>query len=614
MQWQNMVVSPEEIFSDIKPGMNIFISTGVAEPRTLVKHLMASKKANLRDLELIQIVSLGDAITVKDLHAQKYRLKTFFSGWVASEAITEGHVDLIPSRFTKIPRLIESGQIPIDVAFVQVTPPDEEGYCSMGVAVDIARHAIDQASIKVAEINKQTPLTYGDTFIHISDFDYVVESDLEPIYFPRWPVDEVFDQVAANVASIIEDGSCLSFSVGPIYEALPKHLAKKKNLGIHSAFITDALMELIKSGAVTNRNKEIYKGKSLVSYAFGTKDLLSWLDKNHIVEFQGIDMVFNPIQIGKNPKFVAVIPARKVDLSGRIALHIGKGNVAATPGEAVDFINGAELSTGGITIFALPSRNLMGEPNIKISTDKYPNLFSLRESVNMVATEYGVANMLGRTVRERALALIDIAHPDDRPKLVEEAKAGNILYQDQIYLGECSHLYPAHIQSRQTFKGGIEVHFRHIKPSDEDEMRRLFYRFSDQTVYYRYFRPIKVMPHANMQQYVNVDCTRIVSIVGLIGPPNEEHIICEARFVKDKQRPYADIAFVVEEKYQGCGIATFLYKMLIRLAKEWGIKGFTADVLATNKSMLKVFENGGHPIKASLYEGAYELEISFKEG
>lgn len=613
MNWEEKIVPPQEAFAKIEPGMKIFVGTGVAEPRTLMKHLMASDAPNLQDLELIQLVSLGDVITMKELQTQKFRLKTFFSGWVASDAITQGYVDLIPSRFSRVPALIESRMLPIDVAFIQITPPNEAGYCSLGMAVDVARYAMEQASIVIGEISSQVPRTYGDTFVPLSEFDMLVRSDDTPIYFSRWPVDEVIDQVAANVASVIEDGSCLCFSIGPIYEALAKHLTQKSNLGIHTPFFTDALMDLVKSGAVTNRKKEVYRGKSLTSYAFGTRELMCWLDRNPLVDFQGIDTVFNPVQIGLNPNFIAVIPARKVDLTGRIAMHIGKGNVAASPGEALDFVNGAELSRGGATIFALPSRNRKGEPNVRLSVEDLPNQFNLRESVDMVITEYGVANMRGRTVRERAQFLIDVSHPEDRKRLFDQAKEHKILYPDQIYLLESAHLYPSGIATRHTFKGGTEVRFRAIKPSDEEEMRHLFYRFSDKTVYYRYFSPIKVMPHAKMQQYVNVDYNTALSIVGLVGPPEQEHIIAEARFVKDKKRPYGDVAFVVEEKYQGLGIATYLYEMLIRLAKERGLHGFVADVLASNKSMMKVFEKGKYPVKATLSQGAYELTISFED-
>jgi hypothetical protein len=309
-------------------------------------------------------------------------------------------------------------------------------------------------------------------------------------------------------------------------------------------------MDLVKSGAVSNRHKETFRGKCVTSYGFGTRELMRWLDRNPLVEFQAIDKVFSPIQIGRNPGFMCVLPARKVDLSGGIALHVGKGNVAAGPGEAIDCVNGAELSEGGRVLFALPSRNLKGEPNILVSIEQLPNQFGHEEAVDMVAIEYGVANLRGRTVRERAQALIEVAHPDDRPLLVEKAKELKVLYADQIYLAGSAHLYPAEVETTNVVKGGLEVRFRAIKPSDEEQMRRLFCRFSDESVHYRYFTPIKTMPHSKMQEYVNVDYSKTMSIVGLVGQSGQGKIIAEGRFVRKQHKPYADLAFVVDEEYQ----------------------------------------------------------------
>lgn len=606
------IVSPDEVLKRIEPGMNIFIGTGTAEPRTIVKHLMASKAYNLQDLTLIQLVSFGDAISLQALQSHKYRLKTFFSGWVASDAISAGQVDLISSRFSNIPRLFRTGQIPIDVAFIQITPPNAEGYCSLGVGVDVARHAMDQASLVVGEINDQVPFTYGDTFVPVDQFDLLVKSEDPPIYFSRWPVDDVFDKVAANVASVIEDGTCLGYSIGALYEALPKYLAGKKDLGIHTPFFTDALMELVQSGAVSNRRKGVFRGRSLTGFALGSPELMRWLDHNPLVEFQSVDRVFNPIDIGRNPRFVLVVQARRVDLSGRAALNTGKGGVTAGPGQIADFFNGAEISRGGYTIVALPSRNRKGEPNVRLSVEDMPNLLNQAESMDIIVTEFGVAQLRGRTLRERAQALIEIAHPEDRPGLVKAAKEAHILYRDQVFLADSAQFYPQEVATRHTFKNGLEVRFRAIKPSDEEQMRRLFYRFSDEAIYYRYFAPIKTMPHTAMQDYVNLDYREALSIVGLVGEPGEEKLIAEGRYVKHEKRPYADVAFVVDEKYQGLGVASFLYRLLTRYAMQRGLVGFTADVLASNKSMLKVFERGEFPIQTKVREGVCFLTINFE--
>ena len=611
-EWKQKLVAPGKVLSKVKPGMSIFLGTGVAEPCTLVKSLLDSDAGNLRDLEFIQLMSFGPAISITKTQNHKFRLKTFFSGWVASEEITSGRVDMVPTILSEIPALIQSGVIGIDAAFIQITPPDRSGFCSLGPAIDVARHAMEHASLVVGEINHDAPRTMGDTFVHINDFDFLVESQEQPIYFKRPPFDPVFDKLGANVASLIEDGSCLAFSAGPVFEALARHLQNKRHLGIHSPSFTDAVMDLVKSGAVSNRKKGHFLGKSLTSYAIGTPELLYWLHRNPLIEFQSIDVVADPKRIGRNDRTVVVLPVRKVDLSGGVALHSGKGNVGDGPSEAQEFFKGARFSKKGRTIIALPSRNLKKQANILVSLENYPNQFSIRESLDLVVTEYGVASMTGRTIRERALALIDIAHPDDRAQLIHLAKEKNILYADQLYLPESGALYPTDLACEKVFSGDITVRFRAIKPSDVDDMRRLFYRFSDKSVYYRYFSPIKTMPHAKMQEYVTIDYTKTMSIVGLMGDPGTGRIVAEARYVRLPDKPVADVAFVVDEDFQGKGIASFLFRTLRKIAKENGIRGFKADVLATNKGMLKVFESASDtPIQAVMDSGIYELNIPF---
>jgi acyl-CoA hydrolase len=607
--WESVIVNPETVIEKIRPGMSIFLGTAMAEPRTMVRHLMTSTAGNLEDLELIQLVSFGDAVSLQTLQSQSFRLKTFFSGWVADEAIEQGRVDLIPSQFVKIPQLIESLHRPIDVAIVQITPPNEAGFCSFGVGIDVAREALEQAAICVGEINTRIPRTFGDTFVRVSEFDFLIHSTDPPIYFERWQIDEVWNQVAVNAASLIEDESCLAFSIGPLYEALSKNLTDKRHLGIHSPFFTDPLMDLMKSGAVTNLRKDTYRGKSLTSYALGSPTLMAWLDNNPLVEFQQIAKVFNPTEIGRNSNFVTVVAAKKVDLCGRIGLHIGKGNVATGPAEVMDFLNGAELSPGGRSIFALTSRDPNGKSNILVSIADLPNQFGAFESVGAIVTEYGVAYLVGRCVRERAQALIDIAHPEDRKALVQAAKAKKILYRDQIFLAESARLYPANIATTETVKGDLKVRFRAMRPSDEEGMRRLFYRFSDEAVYYRYQHSVSSMPHAKIQEYVNVDWSQDMSIVGLVGEEGKGRIIAEARFIKIPGSPLAEVVFVVDEQYQRLGIASLLYKMLIRQAKARGIKGFLAEVLSSNLGIMNVFRKGDLPVKAHLESGVYHVKI-----
>jgi GNAT superfamily N-acetyltransferase len=370
-------------------------------------------------------------------------------------------------------------------------------------------------------------------------------------------------------------------------------------------------MDLIKSGAVTNRRKGVFRGKSSASYLLGSEKMMQWLDKNPLVEFQPEDVITDPKVIGSNDRMIAILPARKIDLTGNVALHAGKGDVTAGPGNVQELFMGAALSKKGRTIFGLSSRNLKGMPNIVLSVDNLPFQFTNRESMDLVVTEYGVAYLMGKTMRERAQSLIDIAHPDDRAELVRQAKEAKLIYADQIYFSESGSLYPSKVCCSHEFKDGLKVCFRPIKPSDEDMMRLLFYRFSDQAVYSRYFTSIKTMPHKKMQEYVNVNYHLIMSIVGIVEVSGTEKIIAEARYARTKQDTFADTAFIVDEEYHSKGIASYLFELLIRTAREEGIQGFTADVLATNKAMLKVYEKSPFPVQTVLSRGIYELTIPF---
>jgi acyl-CoA hydrolase/RimJ/RimL family protein N-acetyltransferase len=609
IRWKDRLVPPDVVIDRVRSGMAIFLGTGAAEPATLIRHLLDSKNIDFKDLDLIQLVSIGEAIAPENLTSRKYRLRTCYSGSPADRLIRSGQVDFIPTRFSRIADLIRTRRISIDAAFFQVSLPDESGFCSLGPAVDVAREVMDQADWVAAEVNSHVPFTFGDTLIPVSDFDFLIQSDIPPTCIERPPIEETIERVASGAASLIEDGSCIAFSVGPIYEALGRRLSRRKNLGIHSPLFTDALMDLVESGAANNRVKEVHRGKSVASYAIGTPDLMKWLHRNPRVEFHGAAAMFDPAEMGKIRGFAAVLPATGVDLSGRVVLAPNPFKFSIGAEHAADILLGTELSEGGKAIFALPSRDPSGRSNIRVSVEKNPDLFALRDAADLVVTEYGTASLAGRSIRERAQALIDIAHPGDRLNLLQRAKEEKILFPDQIFIAECAWRYPSEIETQKSFSGDLNVRFRAIRPSDEEEMRRLFYRISDEAVFHRYFSPINSMPHAKVQEYVNADCNAVVSIVGEIEHPEPHRIIAEGRFVRLEDRPYAELAFVVEESFQGRGIATFVYGMLAKLAKERGLKGFTAEVMPSNRAMMRVFEKGRHPISVKPIDGIYQVMI-----
>ncbi|HCY88441.1 MAG TPA: GNAT family N-acetyltransferase [Desulfobacteraceae bacterium] len=611
--WEDQLVAPERVLNHIKPGMTVFIGTGPAAPRTLIRTLLDVDTHNIRDLELVQLTVQGETILSLDkMNAPNYRLKSFFAGYVAWDTISEGQVDLVPSYASEIPEIIKSRRIDVDVAFIQITPPNESGYCSLGLAVDVAREVMEKASLVVGEVNTEMPFTLGDTFVSIEEFDMLVRSDRDPVTYEPAPVSDVMKTVASNVASVIRDGDCINYAPGPLFEALVPYLSDKKDLGIHSLYFTDAAAELVNSGAVTNHRKSPFRGKSLASYALGTKELMKWLHKNPLVEFQGIDWVCNSRFIANNPQFTAIYEGRKADILGSVAFPI-RGSVITGPTEGIDFYKGAEASRDGNTIVALPSRNDRGEPNIMVSIQNYGNQLRLRESVHVMVTEYGAAMLKWRPLRERAQAIIDIAHPDDREKLIKEARDRKIIYPNQIYVTRSAHLYPAHISYTKTFKGDKTVRFRAMKPSDEESMRRFFYRCSREMVFYRFFYSIKTMSHDKMQEYVNVDYAKEFSVVGFGGKKGEGKIIAEARLVTSDDGDMGEVAFLIDEEFQGAGIGTYLMDLLIVEGRNRGLRSLCAQVLSDNQPMIKVFEKTGLPLESRLESGVYQVSITIQK-
>ncbi|WDP91700.1 MAG: GNAT family N-acetyltransferase [Desulfobacter sp.] len=611
--WEDHLVAPERVLNHIQPGMTVFVGTGPAAPRTLIRTLLDVDKHNIRDLELVQLAVLGETILHLDrLSAPNYRMKTFFAGYVAWDTISEGQVDLIPAYTSEIPEIIKSRRVNMDVAFIQITPPNDAGYCSLGVAVDVAREVMDKARLVVGEVNMDMPFTYGDTFVSIEEFDLLVKSDRAPVTYEPAQVPDVMKRVAANVASLVRDGDCINWSHGPLFEALVPFLSDKKDLGIHSLYFTDATAELVNSGAVTNHRKSPFRGKSLASYALGTKELMTWLHKNPLVEFQGIDWVCNSQFIANNPQFTAIYEGRKADIQGSVAFPL-KGSVITGPGEGIDFYKGAEASKDGATIVGLPSRNEKGESNILVSIQDYVNQLRLRESVHAMVTEYGVAMLKWRPLRERAQAIIDIAHPDDREELIRQARERKIIYPNQIFVSRSAHLYPDHIAYTKTFKGGKTVRFRAMKPSDEEAMRRFFYRCSKEMVFYRFFYSIKTMSHDKMQEYVNVDYAKEFSVVGFGGKKGAGKMIAEARLVVGEEDNVGEVAFLIDEDYQGAGIGSYLMDLLIVEGRNRGLDALCAQVLSDNQPMIKVFEKTGLPVESRLESGVYQISIKIKK-
>jgi len=611
-EYQSRLASVEEAISRIKPGSHIFISTACGEPQALTKALV-EKGESLEDLELFHLLTLSQAPYVQEKFSYQFRPNTFFIGPGTREAVAEGRADYIPVMLSEIPKLIRSGRIDIDVALVQVSPPDQHGYCSLGVSVDITKPAIETAQLVIAQVNSRMPRTLGDSFVHISELDLIVEYD-EPILEYSYPEpNEVQLKVAENVAKLVENESTLEMGIGVIPNAVLKFLSDRKDLGIHTEVFSDGLIELVEKGVITGKKKTMHQGKIIASFAMGSRRLYDLIDNNPMFEFRPADYVNNPFIIAQNHKMVAINVALEVDLTGQVnADSIGARFYSGIGGQA-DFIRGASLSPYGKPIIALPSTARGGTVSrIVPRLTEGSGVVTTRGDVHYVVTEYGIAYLHGKNIRERAMALISIAHPKFRPWLLECAKEMKYVYQDQE-LPPPGAIYPEEYETFFTTKNGVKLFIRPLKVDDEEKLRDMFYELSDESRYLRFFTPLRTLPHPKAQPQVLLDYQERMAIGAFFGDPPGEKLVGVARYILDRRTNFAEVAVEVADPWQNQGIGTFLLNYLIRVARRQGIVGFTASVLADNRKMLKILENSGYQLKTKFQEGAYEIEFRFDE-
>jgi len=588
--YRSKVISTDQVLEKLKPGQKIFATSGVAAPGKLLSAITQSDANNIRDLEIIQLITLGKYLTSPN-ESRQYRLKTFNIGESISKDIADGKVDFIPANLMELPYIFLSGAVAVDVAIILTSPPDDKGFVSLGVAVDVANIVIKQASLVIAEINPAMPVTHGETAIHLSSVDFIVESDLPLIERENKPYDEITDRIGWNISNLIEDGSTVALHVGRIFNAVADHLKQKKNLGILTHVVSDWAIDLIQSGAISLDRSRYTGGLITACYCYGSRALYDYVHRNPIFEFYPIARLSNPFVVRRIKSLIGIMNVKKIDISGELVIFHSGDNLLTGYESKLGFAMAATISKNGKGIVTLNSVDKEGRSNIVIRHEwETGNTHSTLGVVKYIATEYGVANLFGKSIRERVLAMIDIAHPDHRESLLEQAKALNYVYADQIYVARHAANYPAMLETRKSLKDGLEVKIRPIKPSDEDMMRRLFYNFSDESKYFRYFANKPVMPHKEMQKYVNIDYHETLSIVAIVEKGRNERIIAEARYAYGKREGAHEIAFIVDEEFQGKGVATFMMNYLVKIARDRGIREFIAYVLPRNEAMLKVFE------------------------
>lgn len=401
----------------IKSGHRVYIHGAACTPTNLLRHL-AARKDELRKVELVFISLYGDVFVDHPDCADSFHINAMFVSAPVRKAVNEGHGDYIPVFLSEIPELFKRNILPIDVALVQVSPPDKHGYCSLGTSVDIARTAVNTAKFVIAQVNPQVPRTHGDSLIHATRFHRMVYQE-EPIHEVNFgeKVTEKELLIGQHIAGLIDDRSTLQMGIGAIPDAVLSTLTNHKDLGVHTEMFSDGLIPLFEADVINNKYKTIHPNKTVSGFALGSRKLYDYVDDNPAFAFLDIDYVNEPGVIRRNPKVVAINAAVEVDLTGQVcADSIGTYQYSGVGGQ-MDFMRGAALSEGGKPIIALTSRTAKGVPRLVPFLKQGAGVVTTRAHVHYVVTEYGVAYLFGKNLRQRAHALIEIAHPDDREML-----------------------------------------------------------------------------------------------------------------------------------------------------------------------------------------------------
>jgi acyl-CoA hydrolase/GNAT superfamily N-acetyltransferase len=617
-QWRekyaSRVVTPSEAAERIRPGQRVFIGTGCGQPQALVAAVSARWR-DLADTEIVHLLTSGEAPYAQTEMISHFRVNSFFITENVRGVIQDGLGDYTPMFLSEIPRLFQSGQLPLDVALIQVSPPDDQGLCSLGVSVDIVMPAAQNAALVIAQVNPQMPRTGGDSFLHVHDLDVLVDAD-EPLCEIRSPEpDDDTRRIAEYVAALVCDGATLELGIGRIPQAVLEFLTDKKDLGIHTEMLTDPIVDLIEAGVVTGAHKTLDRGRVVASFCLGTRKLYDYIDDNPIFAFKPTDYVNDPFIIGRQHHMVAINVALEVDLTGQVCSDSLGNKFFSGIGGQVDFNRGAARSRGGKAIIAMPSTALGGTVSRIVGTlSPGAGVVTTRGDVHYVVTEHGVAYLHGKSVRERAMALISISHPDFRADLLREAERLRYVHMEVGVANVEGKLVvePPGLRTTQLLGDGTQVSYRPIHPTDEPRMRDLFYALSEDAIYNRFMQTVKSVPRKQIQEFTFIDHRSEVAIVGTIPEAHGEEIIALGAYYLEPRTNRAEVAFVVRDEWQHRGIGTFLNRYLATIARRHGIRGFTAEVLRRNRGMQVVFQNCGLKVTSRVEDGIFHFEMDFE--
>lgn len=605
-EFERKLRTPEEAVKLIHSGDRVYVSSNCGQP-VMLTEAMSARKHELHGVEVVHLLTAGPAGYVDEAFAEHFRHKAYFIGGNVRKAIQSGAADYCPIFLGEIPHLFTSGQVPLDVAMIACSPPDEHGYCSMGVSVDIGLAACRTAKTVIAEINDQMPRTLGEGFLHVSQIDCFIEASYPVMTHETGELDEVSLQIGRNIAALVNDGATLQLGIGAIPNAVLAALNEKEDLGVHTEMFSDGVIDLIESGNITCRKKTLHPNKVVSTFCMGSKRLYDYIDNNPFFEFRPTEYVNDPFVVAQNDNMIAVNGCIEIDLTGQVVSDSIGTKFYSGIGGQVDFVRGAARSKGGKPFLAAPSTIKNGVASRIVPFLKPGGgVVTSRGDVHYVATEHGVAYLHGKSIRERAISLIRIADPKFRDELLEQAKELGYVPKEQPSV---EHRYPVELVQDFKLKTGEEITLRPIVPTDDQLLKEHFYSLSPETVHRRFNRMVSVLPNHMVRDLVNVDYTRHMAMVAVLKQGSGELLLATSRYYLDDATNTAEMAFAVLDEWQGRGLGRRLLEALIERAKATKVKALEAWVQQDNTPMLKLLLSSGVETEYRIVEGQYRVTL-----
>ncbi len=574
----------------IKPAQRVFIGSSCGEPQHLVRELSEASDY-FKDIEINRLMTLETTpltLIANKSGDQSLNIRSFYLGSAKPRAIARNKRFITPINLSAIPRLFKSRLLPIHVALIQVSPPDDFGWMSLGISVDITLAAALSADLVIAQVNSRMPRILGRSFIHVNDVDVFVEYDEPLLTIGETPELEAANDIGRLIARLNEAGSTMEIGLGSTHQATLLALADKNDLGVHTEYLTNDIMHLFARGVITNRKKGFNEGKLVASGAIGTEELYEFLNDNPAIEFHPSDYVNDPSIVSRHAKMVSMTVAMTIDLTGQVAADALPHNHFSGVTGMLDFMRGAVQSQGGKSILLLPATALQGKKSRIVPELDDEAVVVPRGDVHYVVSEYGAVNLFGKSLQERAMAMISIAHPNFRDELFFEAQKMGLLSPERTLSESLHGVYPIHLEETIDIDGE-PVTIRPAKPVDERRIQEHFYNLDKDDVVARFFHEKTSFVHDEVKGVSLIDYIKDLTVVAVVGEFGFGRIVGIGEYLLDPATHEAEIAFSISKPYQKKGLGKILLNKLASAARDNGIAGLMAYTSAQNRGMIKLF-------------------------